>query len=186
MTVEPPRDPLGNLVGAYEKMLERVHQTLEHAEQDTLPTLKRSIEQARERAVELGELTREEAERVASYVERDMKDAAGFLGETQQQLSDWLKFDLRLIENRLLEMFADVADRTRLELDALAERARQASFYHTGEVTGPGTLACRGCGKVMHFHRAGHIPPCPKCHGTEFQRTDEPSSAEDKDQDEEA
>ena len=114
MTTEPPRDALGHLVGAYEKMLERVHQALERAEQDTIPTLKRSIEQAREKAVELGELTREEAERVASYVERDMKDAAGFLSETQQELSDWLKFDLRLIENRLLEMFANVADRTRV------------------------------------------------------------------------
>ena len=60
-----------------------------------------------------GELSREEAERVAGYVERDMKDAAGFLGETHQELADWLKFDLRMIESRLLEMFANVADRTR-------------------------------------------------------------------------
>jgi len=180
MTVEPPRDALGHLVAAYEKMLERVHQALEHAEQDTIPTLKRSIEQAREKAVELGELTREEADRVATYVERDMKDAAGFLGETQQELSDWLKFDLRLIESRLLDMFANVADRTRVELSALAEQARQASFYHTGEVTGPGTLICRWCGKPMHFHKAGHIPPCPKCHSIEFRRTEDEPSTEDE------
>ena len=180
MTVEPPRDALGHLVAAYEKMLERVHNALDRAEQDTLPTLKRSIEQAREKAVELGELTREEAERVAGYVERDMKDAAGFLGETRQELSDWLQFDLRMIESRLLEMFANVADRTRVELSALAEQARQAAFYHTGEVTGPGTLICRDCGKAMQFHKTGHIPPCPKCHGTKFQRTEDGPDTEDE------
>jgi len=179
MTAEPPRDALGHLVAAYEKMLERVHEALERAEQDTIPSLKRSIEQAREKAVELGELSREEAERVAGYVERDMKDAAGFLGETHQELADWLKFDLRMIESRLLEMFANVADRTRVELSALAEQARQAAFYHTGEVTGPGTLVCRACGKAMHFHKTGHIPPCPKCHATKFRRADEEPASGD-------
>jgi len=172
MTAEAPRDPLGHLVAAYEKMLERVHDALDRTEQETLPTLKRSIELAREKAVELGELTREEAEKVAGYVERDMQDAAGFLSETRRELADWLKFDLHLIESRVLEMFANVADRTRVELSALAEQARQAAFYRTGEVTGPGTLICRWCGKAMHFHKAGHIPPCPKCHSTEFRRTE--------------
>jgi rubrerythrin len=171
MTAEAPRDPFGHLAAAYEKMLERVHQALERAGQDTIPSLRRSVEQAREKAVELGELTREEAEKVAGYVERDMRDAATFLSESRQELADWLKFDLHLIESRLLEMFASVADRTRVELSALAEQARQAAFYRTGEVTGPGTLVCRWCGAAMHFHKAGHIPPCPTCHSVEFRRT---------------
>ena len=69
-----------------------------------------------------------------------------------------------------MDMFAKVADRTRLELDRFADNARAASLYHTGEVTGPGTLVCAGCGKELHFHKAGRIPPCPKCHGTEYRR----------------
>ena len=53
---------------------------------------------------------------------------------------------------------------------ANAEQAREASFYHTGEVTGPGTLVCAECGKELHFHKAGHIPPCPGCRGTRYRR----------------
>ncbi len=164
------KDPVERLVGAYERMLERVDEMLDQAEKRTLPTLKRSIEQAREKAVELNELTREEAERIGEFLERDMHAAADYLSETGEEFRNWFSFDLELIENRLLEMFANVADRTRVELDALAERAREAVYYHTGEITGPGTLICTECGKVLHFHKSGHIPPCSKCHATSFKR----------------
>jgi hypothetical protein len=171
MSNERPNDAIGRMVAAYEKMLERVHETLDRAEQETIPQLKENIDQAREKAVELGELTREEADKVAGYIERDLKDAATYLHDSQEEFSQWLRFDLDQIGNRLLEMFADVADRTQVELSKLAEQARRAQLYHTGEVTGPGTLVCRWCGKAMHFRKAGHIPPCPKCRGTEFRRT---------------
>jgi hypothetical protein len=170
MVPDDKRDPIDRMTDAYERMLERVDEMLEKAEKNTIPNLKKSIEHARERAVELNELTREEAEKVATYVERDMKDAAHFLLETGEQFREWWRFDVKLIENRLLDMFANVADKTRVELEKLAGEAREASLYHTGEVTGPGTLVCIGCGKELHFHKAGHIPPCPQCHGTRFQR----------------
>ena len=170
MSPDDRSDPLDRLVDAYERMLERVDGMLDKAEKQTIPTLKKSLEQARDKAVELNELTREEAERVSAYVERDMKDAAEFLSQTGVEFRNWLRFDLQLIESRMLEMFANVADRTRLELGKLADNARRASLYHTGEVTGPGTLVCTGCGKALHFHKAGHIPPCGVCRGTVFKR----------------
>ncbi|MBI3773498.1 MAG: hypothetical protein HY272_12460 [Gammaproteobacteria bacterium] len=42
--------------------------------------------------------------------------------------------------------------------------------YHTGEITGPGTLICEGCGEHVQFHHPGLIPPCPKCGGRDYQR----------------
>ena len=122
--------------------------------------------------MELGELTREEAERVAGYLERDLRDAAGFIAETGQQLRDWLRVDLERMGQGALDLFAQVADQTSLQLRNLAERARRAEVYHTGEVAGPGTLVCVQCGKELHFDRPGRIPPCPRCHGTEFRRPD--------------
>ncbi len=170
MAPDNKQDPLDRMAAAYERMLERVDDVLEKAEESALPTLRKALDQAREKAVELGELTREEAEKIASYVERDMKDAAEFLAENTDGFKEWLRFDIQLIEKRLLEMFAGVADRTRVELARLAENAWQASHYKTGEITGPGTLVCTECGKALHFHKAGHIPPCPKCHGTTYKR----------------
>ncbi len=164
------KDTLEYLVEAYDTMLKRVSDTVEKAEQSTIPALKKNIERARETAIEVGELTRDEAEKIATYLERDMHDAADFLSETGKEFKEWGKFDLELIESRLLEMFANVADKTRLELDALARQARRASMYHTGEITGPGTLVCTTCGKEIHFQKTGHIPPCSGCHGTEYRR----------------
>ena len=160
---------LDKLVTAYEKMLERVHETLQRAE-NQVPTLKQNLEQAREKAVELGELTREEAERVASYVERDMHDAATFITETGQQLREWWQFDLKHMEQRMLDMFASVADQTSIQLREWAEQARQAPAYRTGDVTGPGTLVCEACGEGLTFVKAGRIPTCPKWGGTGFKR----------------
>ena len=178
MTEQKPSDPMGRLTAAYEQMLERVNSAIEHAEKSTIPTLKRNVEQAREKAVELGELSREEAEKVANYIERDMEDVAQYMVESGEQLSEWWRFESDLIEDRLLEAFSKVADQTSLQLAKLAEQAKQASIYHTGEITGPGTLVCTKCGKELHFHKAGHIPPCPKCHHTEFRRVW--SSADDE------
>jgi Zn finger protein HypA/HybF involved in hydrogenase expression len=170
MDPDNKREPIDRMVEAYERMLERVDELLGRAEKSAIPTLRKSLEQARERAVELNELTREEADKIAGYVERDMQEAAHFLAETGEQFREWWRFDLQLIETNLLEMFANVADKTRLELEKLANQAREAAYYHTGEVTGPGTLVCTECGKVLNFHKAGHIPPCPKCRSTRYRR----------------
>jgi len=155
-------DAVEKMVAAYETMLERVSKAG--------PILNKALDNARETAVELGELSREEADKIATYIERDMKDAAEFLVETRQDFKDWFKFDVELIETRLFDMFASVADQTSLELRELAEKARRVSRFKTGEITGPGTLECVGCGEQLHFEKAGHIPPCPKCRGTEYKR----------------
>lgn len=167
------KEAVDRLVAAYETMLERVHETAERAEQKTVPWLRETLHQARDRAVELGELTREEADRVASYLERDIKDAAHFIADTGQEFRDWLRFDARVIGDRVLEMLGGMADKTAQALKEIAERAREATTYHTGEITGPGVLECTACGEHLHFEKTSRIPPCPKCKGTEFRRVSE-------------
>ena len=120
--------------------------------------------------MELGELTREEAEKIGDYLKRDIVDAAEYLAEPTQELADWLRFDIELIEERLLEMFLSVADRTKVELLELQREAERADSWHTGELAGIGTLQCFDCGELLHFHATGHIPPCPVCNGTAFKR----------------
>jgi ElaB/YqjD/DUF883 family membrane-anchored ribosome-binding protein len=171
MSSSSPQDPFDRLAAAYDKMLHEVHEAADSARENALPGLKEYLADAREKLIELGELSREEAEKVSGYIERDMKDAANYLLETGEQLSAWWRFDVQQVENRLYEMFTGVADQTKLELAKLAQRANQSSRYHTGEVTGPGTLICTQCNKEMHFKKTGHIPPCSGCKGTEFKRT---------------
>lgn len=167
---ERQKDPVDRLVGAYEAMLERVHEAADTAEKKTVPWLREALANARERAVELEELTREEADKVSRYVERDLHEAASFIADTGQEFRDWVRFDWRLMQNRMLEMFAGMADETSQALRGFAEQARRSSLYHTGEVAAPGVLQCTECGEELHFKKTGRIPPCPKCKATSFQR----------------
>ncbi len=154
------------LEAAYNLMLERVKTT-------TLPGIHDRIEAAKEKAVELGELTAEEAEKIGTYLRRDLRDAAEYMAKTGKELREWLSLDLDLIEERLLKMFSVMVDHTMVELDRLAREAWKSEHLLTGEITAMGTLRCADCGKEMHFRATGHIPPCPKCHGTTFTRVAE-------------
>ena len=163
--------PQEKLINAYNAMLAHLKEYWHEAEEKTLPPLKEGLEKAAEKASELGELTREESEKVGGYVKKDLEQAANYLSDNGKQLKDWLKFDLEFAESKFAEMFANLADKTRVELDALAEQARQVGEWHTGEVTGIGTLECKQCGEKLHFEKTGHIPPCPKCRATVFKKS---------------
>ncbi len=158
------------LIQAYNTMLSHLKEVWHDTEEKALPTLKEGLEIAKQKASELEELSREEADKVADYVKRDLQEAGEFLSENGRQLKDWLKFDLEYAEIRLAEMFAGLADTTRIELDKIADRARQVGEWHTGEITSIGVLCCKGCGELLHFETTGHVPPCPKCHGTVFKK----------------
>jgi uncharacterized protein YbaR (Trm112 family) len=158
---------------AYNRMLEHIKMLGDRAGKQARPALRHLIDAAELKMIELNELTREEAVKIGTFIQRDIEHAAEYLNRPQnRELIDWFKFDLALIESRLLELFTGVADRTRLELLALEQQARRASEYQTGEITGIGTLYCTACGEALHFHATGHIPPCPKCRGTIFKRQD--------------
>jgi len=158
------------LTEAYNKMLARVRERMEEMEKDARPVLHKAVDNAKETATELGELSREEAEKVAQYLRRDLEDAGDFLSRTGRDLGGWLRFDTELVERGLLDMFMHVADRTRVELQEFSARAEALGEWHTGEISAIGTLECKSCGEKLHFHRTGHIPPCPKCHGTTYRR----------------
>jgi hypothetical protein len=157
------------LARAYDRMMEEWHALMEEAEEG-MENFQEKLKQARDNVAEADDLTREEADRVSQYLKRDLKNAGEYLEESGHELADWLHMDLELIEWSLLDMFLSTADRTKLDLLLMEENAKHVDEYHTGEITSPGTLSCDGCGEVLHFHKSGHIPPCPKCHGTDYHR----------------
>jgi len=159
------------LVHAYNQMMIRVSEALTKAEKATEPLLHKTIDAAEEKAVELGEVTREEAIKIGEFLRRDLQDAGKYLASDEaQELKDWLLFDIEMIETQLLDMLLSVADQAKLDMLDFEEDLAEATEYRTGQITGPGTLNCMDCGELLHFHKAGHIPPCPKCHGTYYVR----------------
>lgn len=167
--LQPPHDPIEAMGEAYERLLETALDDLHKAEDKSGPALHRLIDKAREKLLAAEEFSEEELEKVGDYLKRDLIDAAEYLSETGSDFATWLGFDIELIEDRLKEMFSQAADQTTVELLQLKQQAEHAP-YHTGQITGPGTLVCDSCGEKLHFHRVSRIPPCPKCKGTSFHR----------------
>ena len=162
-------DPIDVLGDAYEKMYERTVEHIDSVEEKGGLQLRHLIAKARDKAVEFDELSSEDADKVANWLERDISDFTSYLRETGRELKDWLGFETVLIESGFLDLLLKAADETTVELIQLRESAHKAP-YLTGEITGPGALVCDQCGEKLHFHKVSKIPPCPQCHATTFHR----------------
>lgn len=162
-------DPIDVLGEAYEALLERSIEEAEKAKSPGSPAFHNFIDATKDTVAEVQELSREEMDQVSVYLKRDLQDAAVSLSKSKDELSGWLGFERDRVEDALFDRFLKAADQTTLNL---LELQYEAEAYHTGEVTGPGTLVCDACGKAMHFEKPGKIPPCPSCHATSFHRAE--------------
>ena len=155
------------LVQGYNTMMDKLSEWTEKADESAGPMIINGIKEAEEFLTELKQWSVEEIDLISLYVKRDLQDAAVKMEKDNKSFLDWLEFDKQLIEEKVLAVFASMADQTRLELDHLKETA---SEWHTGEITGIGILVCQNCGKELHFNKPGRIPPCPSCKHTVFKR----------------
>lgn len=155
------------LIEAYNDLMGHLYEIMD----DGLHSLADGLEKAKAKSHALGILTQAEVQKTADFLERDIKDAARALHLNQSEnLSDWLKFDVDLIENFALDAFKDVADKTSLELAQLKRHGEQ-NLYYSGEITAPGTLTCQACNKSLTFKSTSEIPDCPDCGAKSFMRT---------------
>jgi ATP-dependent exoDNAse (exonuclease V) beta subunit len=129
------------LIRLYHTLQEQLHHAIDEG-REHLPTLQQLVEEAKERSSTLSELTREEVEMVGDYLHRDLEMAGSYLAETGEDLGRWLQMEEALVEDRLKELLAKMADPTRIALQQLDAEARAAQRYHSGEVVQIGTLEC--------------------------------------------
>ena len=155
---------------AYHVMLEQLKTLWHETEEKARPTLKSGLDKTLEKVSELEEVTMEEANAISRYLKKDIELAADFLQKSGKAATDWLKFDLQYAEQKFAELFSETVDMTHFELDELEAELEDSAEWHTGEITGIGTLVCKECDEQLHFKKPGHVPPCPKCANTRFRK----------------
>ncbi|OQW75219.1 MAG: hypothetical protein BVN35_08945 [Proteobacteria bacterium ST_bin11] len=159
------------LIEAYDDLMGHLYEAMD----DTLHSVADALEIAKEKTSALGGHTQEEINKIADYVMRDVEHvatapAAPAHQQKNDSWSEWLKFDIDLIENFALNAFMDIADKTKVKLAALEMEAKLYHPYKSGEVAGPGTFVCDACGKQIAFKSTSILPACPECKGDSFSR----------------
>ncbi|MGR8930607.1 MAG: zinc ribbon-containing protein [Gammaproteobacteria bacterium] len=156
------------LIKAYDDLMGHLYEAMD----DTLHSIAEALEIAKEKTAALGIHTQDEINDAADYVIRDVMHLAKSpdLENKNNSLSEWLKFDIDLIENFALDAFFDIADKTKVKQAELELDAKQYHPYKSGEVASPGTFTCDACGKEIAFKSTSVIPKCPACGGDAFTR----------------
>ncbi|EHG7612809.1 zinc ribbon-containing protein [Citrobacter sedlakii] len=148
----------------YRELVASLSERLRNGERD----IDLLVEQARQRVLQAGELTRTEADELIRAIRRDLEEFAMSYEESLEEESD--SVFMRVIKESLWQELADITDKTQLEWREVFQDLSHHGVYHSGEVVGLGNLVCEKC----HFHLAVYtpdvLPLCPKCGHDQFQR----------------
>lgn len=160
-----------HLIAAYNQMMQSLRSTF--ADTDAVEiSLQNALDMAKKQIVHLGELSSEEAHEISEFVKRDINDAAEYMLETSSDFGDWLMLDIEVLERKIVDLFLSVADRTRIELEALKQHNRETPLYYSGEICAPGMLKCTQCSKCVPILTTAEIKACSFCGNTSFKRAD--------------
>lgn len=170
---EPERNHLsGKALEAYDRMLERVQTRMKELQETSLDTLEEEIEKAVEFEYELEEMTREEADLLGAYLERDLKHLMHFVDETGEGLKEWLQLDISLLEHQLADSLLSVADQTLVDTLELKQKLENddAGHYISGEVATAGMFRCLNCSHMRCLTATSHLEPCEACGSHYYER----------------
>lgn len=173
MASEPERNHLsGKALEAYDRMLERVQARLSTLEETTRDTLREEIARAVEYEKALEEMTREEADLLGAYLQRDLEHLLQYVEETGEGVKEWLQLDISLVEHQLADMLFSVADKTRIDTLELSQKLErhEPSQYISGEVATAGMFKCLNCGHMRCLTATSHLQPCDACGSHYYER----------------
>lgn len=156
-------------VEKFDLLAERARKIYEASADKSAKTLEAALRQARNGLEAAGEFRREEGESLESWLRRDLQLAHRNAKAVGSGIKE--EFDSSGVSSSVLGLAATVLQNTGETLQAWAAKADEATSYRTGEVTGPGTLSCKRCDTELRMAESSKIPPCPKCHATDFRKS---------------
>lgn len=158
----------GKLARQYDMLASKFNELYLAGKERGRESMSVALEKAHEQLTTLGEFSAEQGEVLKQYLARDLDQTisdAQRLGEEAKE---------RLHPSRLgagaLSSLATALELTGNALRSLSDKTKETLTYRTGEMTSAGTLTCQVCGQKVHLKTTGHVPPCPKCNGTLFNK----------------
>jgi len=156
-------------VSQYERLAARTRELLETAREKTPKTVDEALEKAKEDMIAAGEFSREQGRRLQAFLRRDLEATREHVAQMSQTLKETL--EPQRVASGIQSTLAHILDALGGALKDFASKAEERLTYRTGELSSPGTLTCSSCGKRIHMTSTGRVPPCAKCHSTEFRKS---------------
>jgi len=118
--VQIHKKPADHLVNAYNQMMAEMRSTFEQADKQSNRadiSLQKALDIVRQKTVQLGIISAEEAIQLSAYIKQDINDAAEFMMESSDEFYNWLSLDIEVIERKIIDTFLAAADNTCRELE---------------------------------------------------------------------
>jgi len=125
-----------------------------------------ALEKARKQLTSAGAFSEEQGLKLKKFMERDFAHMATEMRDEAKE-----KLDPSRLSVGALSSIASLLRGAGSMLSDVANRADRNLKCRSGEITTAGTLICSACGHEIHKRKTGRVPPCPKCHATEFKKT---------------
>ncbi len=132
--------------------------------------LDNALEDAKKAAQKISEITYEESENVVKTLKQDIQDLAYFVQHLGGLLTDWIKLDIEYIEEPVVQMLYQIADRTELEMSQKKADDLNNNVYKTGNIVLIGVFICDKCKYKTEMPHIGKLTTCSECKNTKFTR----------------
>jgi isocitrate dehydrogenase len=150
----------------YDQLAARFVEIFEAGAEKSSAFAQKALDKARQQLTSAGAFSEEQGEKLKKFLERDFSHIAMDIRDGAKERLD----PSRLGAGALSSISSLLRGAGSLLSDA-AKRADRNLVCRSGEVTSAGTLICSACGYEIHKKKTGRVPPCPKCHATEFKKS---------------
>jgi len=149
----------------YDVLADKFHEVFDASADKTTEFAHIAMEKAREQLTLAGHFTEEQGQKLKTWLSHDFSRVTQAMKVGAKE-----KLNPSRLGAGALASMSKLLHLTGVALSQVADKADGALACKSGEITSAGSLRCHACHYEVHFKKTGRIPPCPKCHKTEFSK----------------
>ena len=150
----------------YDEMAAKFKELFEAGAEKSVEYAQIAMEKARVQLTAAGKISEEQGQKLKGFLEKDF----GLIADAVRDEAK-VKLNPSRLGTGALASLSSLMEMAGAALSSAASKAKESLSCRSGEITAAGTLTCVACKHEMHFKKTGRIPPCPKCHKTEFKKS---------------
>jgi len=164
--MQPDAERADSAAEQYDELAARFRELFEAGAEKSAEFAAVAMEKARQQLTAAGAFSEEQGKNLKAFLERDFaRMAQGMREEAREKLNP------SRVSAGAIASLSSLLDMAGSALSSLSEKTQQVISCRSGEITSAGTLTCVACEHELHFKKTGRVPPCPKCHATEFRKS---------------